>query len=235
MSWAARRQTTRVEDSAYCLLGLFEVNMPLLYGEGQKAFLRLQQEIIKQSDDQSIFAWCQDLENYAYQAGVLAQRASFFQYSSQVRRLDDRPDHPYSITNLGLHMRARSYQLAIGAKDHSCLPHFVPLASVELNHTTKISQQPTREIILRPGHTVYLVLLQCLHDNRRTWIRSYVGDLLLRGQVSEKVCIRLLEDQQAEEVEIYAPLSQNFVQLCADCWRFDTHEFTPFIKSLASQ
>lgn len=57
MSWAASRQTTRVEDQAYCLLGLFNVNMPLLYGEGQKAFLRLQEEIAKILDDESLFAW----------------------------------------------------------------------------------------------------------------------------------------------------------------------------------
>ncbi|KAH6900806.1 heterokaryon incompatibility protein-domain-containing protein [Thelonectria olida] len=37
MSWAAGRCTTRPEDEAYCLLGLFDVNMPLLYGEGQGA------------------------------------------------------------------------------------------------------------------------------------------------------------------------------------------------------
>ncbi|KAI0403472.1 heterokaryon incompatibility protein-domain-containing protein [Xylaria palmicola] len=57
MSWASHRQTTRVEDQAYCLLGLFGVNMPLLYGEGEQAFVRLQQEIMKESDDQTIFAW----------------------------------------------------------------------------------------------------------------------------------------------------------------------------------
>ncbi|KAM7192041.1 vegetative incompatibility protein HET-E-1 [Naviculisporaceae sp. PSN 640] len=57
MSWAANRVTTRKEDTAYCLLGLFYVNMPLLYGEGDKAFLRLQEEIIKVSGDDSIFAW----------------------------------------------------------------------------------------------------------------------------------------------------------------------------------
>ena len=39
MSWASRRATTRHEDVAYCLLGLFDVNMPLLYGEGEKAFI----------------------------------------------------------------------------------------------------------------------------------------------------------------------------------------------------
>lgn len=58
MSWAAQRITTRPEDVAYCLLGIFDINMPLLYGEGQKkAFRRLQEEIIKSTDDDSIFAW----------------------------------------------------------------------------------------------------------------------------------------------------------------------------------
>ncbi|OCL00979.1 beta transducin-like protein HET-D2Y, partial [Cenococcum geophilum 1.58] len=46
MSWAARRETKREEDAAYCLLGIFDIHMPLLYGEGRKkAFARLQKEI----------------------------------------------------------------------------------------------------------------------------------------------------------------------------------------------
>ncbi|KAF9881118.1 hypothetical protein CkaCkLH20_01268 [Colletotrichum karsti] len=57
MSWASQRQTSRKEDVAYCLLGLFDINMPLLYGEGERAFVRLQQEIIKQFSGQSILAW----------------------------------------------------------------------------------------------------------------------------------------------------------------------------------
>ncbi|KIM59630.1 hypothetical protein SCLCIDRAFT_125796, partial [Scleroderma citrinum Foug A] len=57
MSWAANRTTTRVEDRAYSLMGLLDVNMPMLYGEGKKAFHRLQLEIIRTSNDQSIFAW----------------------------------------------------------------------------------------------------------------------------------------------------------------------------------
>jgi hypothetical protein len=57
MSWAAKRQTSRVEDRAYSLLGILGVNMPLLYGEGPRAFVRLQEEVIKISDDQTIFAW----------------------------------------------------------------------------------------------------------------------------------------------------------------------------------
>ena len=62
MSWAARRETTRVEDRAYCLLGIFDVSMPQIYGEREKAFLRLQRAISQQSKDESIFAWSMGLE-----------------------------------------------------------------------------------------------------------------------------------------------------------------------------
>ena len=57
MSWAAGRETTRIEDRAYSLLGLFNINMPLLYGEESKAFRRLQEEIIKSTYDLSILVW----------------------------------------------------------------------------------------------------------------------------------------------------------------------------------
>jgi hypothetical protein len=58
MTWASKRETTRIEDTAYCLLGIFDINMPLLYGEGNKAFIRLQEEIIKNNNDLSLFGWC---------------------------------------------------------------------------------------------------------------------------------------------------------------------------------
>ncbi|KAF5521760.1 Vegetative incompatibility protein HET-E-1 [Colletotrichum aenigma] len=57
MSWAANRETTRPEDIAYCLLGVFDINMPMLYGEGEKAFQRLQENIASLHLDTSIFAW----------------------------------------------------------------------------------------------------------------------------------------------------------------------------------
>ena len=48
MSWAKDRNTTIEEDKAYCLLGIFDVSMPLIYGEGRdKAYRRLQEEIHK--------------------------------------------------------------------------------------------------------------------------------------------------------------------------------------------
>ncbi len=58
MSWAANRMATRAEDIAYSLFGIFDVQMPLLYGEGlPKASRRLQEEIMKYSDDNTLFAW----------------------------------------------------------------------------------------------------------------------------------------------------------------------------------
>ena len=57
MSWAAKRMTTRVEDRAYSLMGLFDVYMPMIYGEREKAFVRLQQHIIQKCKDESMFAW----------------------------------------------------------------------------------------------------------------------------------------------------------------------------------
>ncbi|KAI1798209.1 HET-domain-containing protein [Ganoderma leucocontextum] len=57
MAWASERATTRVEDQAYALLGIFDINMPTLYGEGTRAFRRLQEEILKRIPDQSLFAW----------------------------------------------------------------------------------------------------------------------------------------------------------------------------------
>ena len=46
MSWVEKRETTRREDKAYCLLGIFNVYMPLIYGEGRKnAFKRLHEQI----------------------------------------------------------------------------------------------------------------------------------------------------------------------------------------------
>lgn len=56
MSWASCRLTTRKEDEAYALLGIFDISMPTLYGEGTNAFFRLQEEIIRRYPDTTLFA-----------------------------------------------------------------------------------------------------------------------------------------------------------------------------------
>ena len=58
MHWAFRRETKRKEDQAYCLLGLFDINMVPQYGEGSiRAFQRLLKKLVKTSNDASILLW----------------------------------------------------------------------------------------------------------------------------------------------------------------------------------
>jgi hypothetical protein len=105
MSWASKRATKRVEDRAYSLLGIFGVHMPLLYGEGPHAFVRLQEEIIRSSDDESIFAWDRDDDCLDESGGLLARSPDAFYDGARIvgwsdDNLDDR--HPYNLTNKGL-------------------------------------------------------------------------------------------------------------------------------------
>ena len=108
MSWAAMRQTTRTKDLAYSLMGIFQVNMPLLYGEGERAFIRLQEEIIKESDDKSIFAWSPDPDEGPRAdldiLGILARHPKCFVNSGKIETVLDQ-NTGMSITNRGLSIR----------------------------------------------------------------------------------------------------------------------------------
>ncbi|KAJ3576040.1 hypothetical protein NPX13_g3824 [Xylaria arbuscula] len=113
MSWAANRQTSRQEDIAYCLLGIFDINMPLLYGEGPKAFIRLQEEIIKASDDQSIFAWDFVDAHSLNSTTILAVSPNEFAGCGSIVRDMSAIRCPYSITNLCVAFQLPMIQAAI--------------------------------------------------------------------------------------------------------------------------
>ncbi|KAL3607332.1 hypothetical protein FPOAC2_02315 [Fusarium poae] len=101
MSWASSRITTRKEDAAYCLLGLFNLNMPMLYGEGNKAFLRLQEAIVRQSKDQSILLWCGGFGHapLGHVFGCLAPSSSVFSEPVHIlgRRVFKRMDRAFEV------------------------------------------------------------------------------------------------------------------------------------------
>jgi hypothetical protein len=101
MRWASTRKTTRVEDVAYCLLGIFDINMPLLYGEGCKAFIRLQEEIIKRSNDHSIFTWIDRSASRSTYRSFYARSPAEFGFGSNMESLSMDSD-PYAVTNKGL-------------------------------------------------------------------------------------------------------------------------------------
>jgi hypothetical protein len=87
MSWAASRVTTRIEDTAYCLLGIFDVYMPLLYGERHRAFFRLQEEILKNTLDMTLLAWeptPEDLEGGF--CSFIARSPASFKSGGNIRR-----------------------------------------------------------------------------------------------------------------------------------------------------
>lgn len=106
MSWAACRKTTRLEDRAYSLMGIFDINMPLLYGEGHKAFIRLQEEILRVSDDHSIFAWRHT--NTHSDGGLLAETPDAFKDSENIIAWNPLTPHnsPFTVTNKGVHLDA---------------------------------------------------------------------------------------------------------------------------------
>lgn len=88
---------------AYSLLGFFNVNMPLLYGEGAvKSFQRLQIEIMRRSSDESLFAWTSKQSA----SGLLASSPSYFANSGDIYISHDlispNPLRPFSMTNIGL-------------------------------------------------------------------------------------------------------------------------------------
>lgn len=110
MSWAAKRQTTREEDIAYSILGIFGVNMPMVYGQGSRAFQRLQEEIIKESNDLTILAWkaksaaTRGREGYA---GILATHPSEFENSGSYELPSPIKFNPtFVMTNKGLQIDA---------------------------------------------------------------------------------------------------------------------------------
>ena len=114
MSWAANRETTKMEDRAYSLAGIFGVTIAPAYGEGERAFKRLQAEIIKVSNDHSLFAWAY-LPGRSYDGSMLAPSPDCFKYSSDIYQVDFKEfrsafcftenAQEYTITNNGLRIR----------------------------------------------------------------------------------------------------------------------------------
>lgn len=122
MSWASRRVCTRIEDTAYCLLGLFDINMPLLYGEEERAFTRLQEEIIRTMDDHSIYAWTIPKDYYWYHTThgstiaqhnniawsfhpMLASSPRLFQHGRHVVCSDPESHEPSGLTKHGVRIQ----------------------------------------------------------------------------------------------------------------------------------
>ncbi|KAE8154094.1 hypothetical protein BDV25DRAFT_136240 [Aspergillus avenaceus] len=176
MYWASGRKTARVEDEAYCLMGLFGVSMPMVYGEGKRAFERLQLEILKISDDQSLFAWgSADPKN----AGVLASSPAEFRNFRDISYVEDEFHQPYSMTNKGLHITLPFVTRANEADDGNNTDHH---------------------------DKVYIAVLSCRRKGRKLGIflqKKVQGTSVRYIRVSNRQLLEMVNDDPLQNREIY--------------------------------
>ena len=192
MSWAAHRQSTRIEDVAYSLLGIFDIHMPLLYGDGEKAFVWLQEEVLKTTDDYSLFSWRANESRQSTYRGLLARSPAEFQHCHSIERENVMSTFPIASTPIGLCVQleflpdvkdksrvlamirssnSMSQRLAITLK---CLDGGTQYARVDAGTLTAIDNWPTgqlRTIYVRqklsipPSFTT--TDFKCFHIQRR--------------------------------------------------------------------
>lgn len=158
MSWAANRKTTRTEDIAYCLTGLFGVNLPLLYGEGARAFTRLQLEIIRHNNDLTIFAWRSRTPAIGSSSatstddirGILAQSPDEFSKARYIEPDEEASlDLEYSYTNKGL-----QFQTVLGWANNS--PNMDNIVLPLLCRDSRSSNEALGILIKPAGGGVYV-------------------------------------------------------------------------------
>ena len=102
MTWASRRKATRTEDIAYSLLGIFEVHMPLLYGEGVKAYERLQEEVMRRTTEPSLLLWRLGANGSPTNHNLLADSPAWFSESLEGHSLHFLRRFASTLTNIGL-------------------------------------------------------------------------------------------------------------------------------------
>jgi hypothetical protein len=188
MSWAAKRYTRRVEDMAYCLLGLFDISMPMLYGEGAKAFIRLQEEIVKEYDDHSLFAW-KSSDTADYSVGLFAKSPAAFADSADIVPCIGRRHEPVIVTSRGLRIT-------------------MALMKVEDNDTTYLAALNCRVLDFDMEHKkrVAIALTKCGNfysrsDVTNVYIRNKPGELSTAiSMVSERVSLYILKESQLDVV-----------------------------------
>ena len=125
--------------------------MPLIYGEGRKAFMRLQLEVLKKIDDDSIYAWCEDKAS----SGLLATWPTAFAKSGSLVQInfpeDQTPWLPPSMTSIGLEMRGR-YQRHDPSQQAIDAIYRVQSISTSLA-TEKLAAMVMHCGQFKPGHT----------------------------------------------------------------------------------
>ncbi|CAF3556016.1 unnamed protein product [Fusarium graminearum] len=151
MAWMDKRKTTRPEDLAYCLLGIFDINMPMLYGEGSKAFWRLQYEIMKKSDDSSLLIWgYQELyEDWRFEEGsLLAPHPSSFRHCGDIE-----PCPLEGFNTPSFLMSQRGIQMEVPIRidlTHKFLVYMILGCSPRVETGSYLEQRPPKSFVAIP-------------------------------------------------------------------------------------
>ena len=229
MSWASKRKTSRVEDTAYCLIGIFGINMPHLYGEGEKAFQRLQYEIIRAHDDDSIL--CFHKGHNSQQS--LADSPAAFSNSSHIMTqwtilgkavpLDNMIQVPIGLhilagRGLALSMTWRSFsrdsssvrlplhcwQCSKDGPRNMALEIYVPNIIHDLKMNNEINSIFTSFVTVKESETFYLPL-----GDPRIYI-TWQGNMLKMERVAEWKDIPIAAIPEAKVLKLHIPNARGF-------------------------
>ncbi|KIJ66922.1 hypothetical protein HYDPIDRAFT_108890 [Hydnomerulius pinastri MD-312] len=133
MAWASKRQTTRIEDIAYSLIGIFDVNMPVAYGEGEWAFHHLMEVIVQRCVEWEVFAWAGPSSPYSARYAIPESPACFTMVNKDRAKQDQassfipapevvstrsRGDPSFKMTKHGLKLKVLIVKLDAPAYDY---------------------------------------------------------------------------------------------------------------------
>ncbi|CAH0055075.1 unnamed protein product [Clonostachys solani] len=186
MSWASKRKTSkrktsRREDGAYCLLGIFDVTMPMIYGERDKAIIRLQEEILKTTGDHSILAWglaTEDKESERPKSiGILATTLSDFANCGGIVPIEHQSSgfHQFDISSGRLRVRLPLHNTPDGktyALLDCSLEQDVDRSMVGTPVQRSSSAAPKEYVRLQECHSVLLPRVSFTSSTRYVYIQT---------------------------------------------------------------
>ncbi|KIK78961.1 hypothetical protein PAXRUDRAFT_834331 [Paxillus rubicundulus Ve08.2h10] len=205
MRWASERKTTRVEDVAYSLLGIFDISLPIAYGEGERAFYRFMEAIAQRSTDPTLFAWTGKPSEHS--DALPSSPACYYEsripvavpHSPRSAPLESHQgaiigDPGYTITKLGLRVKLLVVPVTVASDLSRCVltPIDAALAQpltalwqrgvIDLNHRYELgivnyAKMDATRGQLRAGHAYFCVLL------RRLQVELEDGDVDVRMKI----------------------------------------------------
>ena len=181
MSWAASRRTTREEDEAYCLMGIFGVSFPVIYGERRHAFVRLQEEIIRTIPDQTIFAW-----------GHILDHRRLFEF--------ERPNHsaiesiPTPHSTMQKPSASNQYLLASSPEDYLESSRIIPLSRDEFAQRVSIPPNFAYQVFTVTAHGIHvrLPLIAIKVEERHDYFPTHLALLACETQDDRHLLALLL-------------------------------------------